>query len=62
VLVIETAIPLPSEVADGASTVIRHTLALASPDSLRIDTWRAGVAGAAPTTVTTWFTRTAETR
>lgn len=58
VLVITTDVPLPREVGGAARTItVRHTLTLETPASLAIETWRAGVAAAAPTTVTTRFSR-----
>jgi hypothetical protein len=54
-LVVTTDVPLPREV--GSTTTVRQTLTLESPASLVIETWRAGVAGSAPTTLTTRYTR-----
>lgn len=58
-VVITTEIPIPWELGAGSSTTVRQTLALESPTYLRIETWRAGVAGGAPTTVTARYERAA---
>jgi len=57
-LVIATDVPLPRDVEGAArTTAVRQTLTMESPTSLVIETWRAGVAGSLPTTVTTRYGR-----
>ncbi len=58
-LVITTDYPLPRDVSPARTIAVRQTLALESPATLTIETRRAGLLGAAPTTVTTRYARAA---